>query len=96
MREPFAQIALIDLRSIGELGAAHRTLRVKRPVQPERVAHAHQGDTGGAAQIAENLSDELIELSLVDHEIVPSDQWTDRDGAANHHFAPILTRRQRI
>ena len=46
---------------------------MERPVQPERVAHPHQGDARGAAQIAEHLSDELVELSFVDHEFLAGD-----------------------
>ena len=72
MRQPFAQVALVDVGRFGELVARHGALGMQRLVQPERVAHADQGDAGGATQVAKDLPDKLVQPTLVDHGQFPT------------------------
>jgi hypothetical protein len=67
MREPFAQIPLVHVGGLGELGGGHGAVGKKRLVEAERVTQAHHGDARCAAQIAQHLADESVEFSFVNH-----------------------------
>jgi hypothetical protein len=66
MRQPFAQIALVDPRGRGQFRDSHRALGVQRFVEPERVTDMDQRDTRRAAEIAEHLTHELVQFIHVD------------------------------
>ena len=85
--QPFAQVALVDAGRVGELAAGHGALGMQRLVQPERVAHADQGDADGATQIAKDLSDKLVQPTLVDHGRFPTcDSSTECDLRCNSNL----------
>jgi hypothetical protein len=66
MRQPFAQIAFIDLCSPGKLDRRHRSVGVDGPVKTQRIAEADHGDAGCAAKIRQHLADECVELAFID------------------------------
>ena len=60
MRQPLAQIALVDAGRGGELGHRHRTALVHGLVEAQRIADADQRDACRAAEIRQHLSDKLM------------------------------------
>jgi hypothetical protein len=61
----------MDARRRGQFRDRHRPLCVQRLVEPERIAEVDQGYARRTAEIREHLSDELVQLVVVDHHPLP-------------------------
>ena len=72
MRQPFAQVALVDAGRGGKLGHRHRTAGMQGLVQPQRVTDAHQRDARRTAEIGQHLPDELMQFGFVHVPHLPS------------------------
>jgi hypothetical protein len=60
MRQPLAQVALVDAGCGGELVYHHRAAVMQRLVETESVTDADQRDACRAAEVRQHLSDELM------------------------------------
>ena len=87
VREPFAQVALVDPRGESQLRDRHRPLGVQRFVEPQRIADMNQRNAGGASEVAEHLTHELAQLIHVDigHDCLP----LDCDPGVDEYFTAI-------
>jgi hypothetical protein len=66
MRQPFAQIALVDAGFGSELGDCHRAPLVQGLVKAQGVADANERNARRTAEIGQHLSDELVQFCFVD------------------------------
>ncbi len=60
MRQPFAQVALVDPGCGGQLGDRHRAALVHGLVEAQRIADPDQRDACRAAEVRQHLSDKLM------------------------------------
>jgi len=74
MRQPFAQVALVDPRFGGELLYRRRPSGMQDLVQTRGVTDPNQRDARRAGEIRQHLSHELMELCLVNHFSILPDQ----------------------
>src|SRR5688572_8713496 len=66
MRQPFACIALCDIRPSGQLGGRHRSACVERLVEAQPVTDTYERDAQRSAEIIKHLPDKPIELRFID------------------------------
>ena len=67
MRQPFAQVALVDPSRGGKLAHGHWAALMQSLVEPQRITDPYQCNTRCAAEIGEHLSHELMQFRVVNH-----------------------------
>ncbi len=70
MRQPFAQISLLDLGLLRQLFAFNGSFRVKGSVKAQNITHTNEWHAGGTPEVAEHLADELVQTFFI-HDAYP-------------------------
>ena len=95
MRQPLARVAFGDFRLPREFLGRHRALLFEGLVEAELIAHAHHRHAERAAEIAQHLADEHVQLALVHHlcllELLDSEaRLPDSERQSNRRFGRQL------
>ena len=71
MRQPFAQIALVDAGRGGKLVYGHCAALVQSLIEPQRITDPDQCNARRAAEIRQHLSHKLMQFRVVNHGFLP-------------------------